>query len=162
MAAKPPPKPKSMMAASAKPKPAAKPASAERRQGSMSRPAERRQVVAPVRAAKAGEAARGGTARAGASSRAGEAARGGSANSNTSKAYSSYRQNALDYMAKVPGGTAKYAGELQRLQKEGSYDKRYGQSANQRAAGTTAARKVNAAKNPAEKKAANRSRGESL
>ena len=94
--------------------------------------------------------------------RAGEAARGGSANSNTSKAYSTYRQNALDYMAKVPGGTAKYAGELQRLQKEGSYDKRYGQSANQRAAGAAAARKVAAAKNPAEKKAANRSRGESL
>jgi hypothetical protein len=83
-----------------------------------------------------------------------------------SKAYSKYRQDALDYMSKVPGATSQYVGELQRLQKDGSYDKRYGQSPNQRAADAAkalaATRKKSAAGNKAEKTKANRNRGADL
>lgn len=143
----------------------------------------------PAAKAKAGEAARNGKSSTLPARGSGEAARSGRATTPmpkqgppspaerrqsaspaskpaASKAYSKYRQDALDYMAKVPGGTAQYAGELQRLQKEGSYDKRYGQSPNQRAADATKAlattRKKSAVSNKAEKTKANRNRGADL
>lgn len=112
---------------------------------------------------RAGESARNGKSSNLPARSSGEAARNGKATTPAqSKAYSKYRQDVLDYMSKIPGGTAQYVGELQRLQKEGSYDKRYGQSPNQRASDATNARKKSAASNKAEKTKANRNRGEEL